>query len=145
MVKKIETVRRNNVYNDINRYLPEMISEGKKRRNESLNEDTLYKSVLKKLMPGVATSEIYDQPNLGYVFDIDPDYETIDKVASRLLSQGFTQVDSYESQMYGEDSYEVFINEINGSRVVCGIVYQEDDFAFVNARYDEEEDQDYFE
>lgn len=112
---------------------------------EDTSRDSVYYKVLSKLSLGVATSKIYAQPNIGLAFDIEPTDDAINKVVSKLKSLGFTEVDRYEDDSYLNDSYIVFTNEINGERVVCGIVYNaRDNFAFVNANYDEIEDSDYF-
>ena len=114
--------------------------------NEGTSRDSVYYKVLSKLTSGVATSKIYDQPNVGLIFDIEPTDASINKVVSKLKSLGFTEVDRYEDNNYLDDSYIVFTNEINGERVVCGIVYNaRENFAFVNADYDEIEDSEYFE
>lgn len=133
---------RRNMFRIINSYykiLEENVSSGQRK-------DLLYKRVLSKLMPGLSTSEIHIKPNVGLVFDIEPSDESINKVSSRLMSLGFKEVDRYEDNDFLDDSYIVFVKEINGERVVCSIVYNaRDDFAFVRAGYNDEEDYEYFE
>lgn len=114
---------------------------------ESERNSSVYYETLSKLSSlGVATSKIYNQANFGLTVDIEPTDSAINKVVSKLESLGFREVDHYEDDSYRNDSYIVFINEIQGERVVCGIVYNaRSNFAFVTAGYDEVEDGEYFE
>ena len=53
---------------------------------EDTSRDSVYYKVLSKLSLGVATSKIYDQPNVGLTFDIEPTDDAINKVVSKLKS-----------------------------------------------------------
>lgn len=113
---------------------------------EDVDKNSVYYKVLSKVSSGVATSEIYDQPSVGLTVDIRPTDSAVNRVASKLESLGFTEVERAEYNDLFNDSYIVFINEINGERVVCIIIYDlRLKSAFVTADYDEIEDGDYFE